>query len=142
MSNQTHENFSSRAPAPPSSDRTFGFVFAAAFALFGLLPLLRGKPVRLWCLALSAGFVLTALAVPVILHPLNRVWVRFGVLLGKITNPLITGLMFFVVFTPVALILRLLGKDPLRLKFDRVAATYWIPRNPPGPLPETMRNQF
>ena len=142
MSNQTHENFSSPASAPPSSDRTFGFVFAGAFALFGLLPLLRGKPVRLWCLAISAGFVLTALAVPVILHPLNRVWVRFGVLIGKITNPLITGLMFFVVFTPVALILRLLGKDPLRLKFDRAAATYWIPRNPRGPLPETMRNQF
>ena len=142
MSPQTHENFSSGGSAPPSSDRSFGFVFAAAFAFFGLIPLLRGKPLRLWCLVLSAGFLLLALAIPVILHPLNRVWVRFGVLLGKVTNPLITGLMFFIVFTPAALILRLLGKDSLRLKFDSGAATYWIPRNPPGPLPETMRNQF
>ena len=143
MEAQTHENFSRAEPAhESSSDRSFGFIFTAAFALLGTIPLLRGKPARPWCLGISAVFFLLALTVPAILRPLNRLWMRVGLLIRKVTNPIIAGLMFFLVFTPLALFFRLLGKDLLRLKFDASAKTYWIIRHPPGPSPETMRNQF
>jgi Saxitoxin biosynthesis operon protein SxtJ len=142
MSAQTHEDFSRGESAGGSSDRSFGLVFAVAFAFFGLIPLLHGKPLRLWYLAASAVFLLLALTVPSVLHPLNGLWMRVGLLIGKVTNPIITGLMFFLVFTPAALVFRLLGKDPLRIKLDTAATSYWIIRQPPGPAPETMRNQF
>ena len=142
MHAQTHENFSRAEPAKSSSDRSFGFIFALVFALLGAVPALRGKPPRLWSLSVSAIFLLLALTVPTILGPLNRLWMRVGLLISKVTNPIIASLMFFLVFTPVALFLRLLGKDLLRLKFDSGANTYWIIRRPPGPSPETMRNQF
>jgi hypothetical protein len=69
-------------------------------------------------------------------------WTRLAVLISKVTNPIMTGLVFYVLFTPLAVILRLMGKDPLRLKVEPAAKTFWIPRDPPGPAPETMRNQF
>lgn len=141
MEAHTHESFIRAEPVSPS-DRSFGLIFAAVFAFLGAIPLLRGKPARLWCLGVSAIFLLLALTVPTILAPLNRLWMRVGLLISKITNPIIASLMFFVVFTPVALLLRLLGKDLLRLKFDADAKTYWIIRRPLGPSPETMRNQF
>jgi Saxitoxin biosynthesis operon protein SxtJ len=142
MSSQTHETYNRDESSPGSSDRSFGLTLAVAFAFFGVIPLLRGKPVRVWCFAASAVFILLALAIPAVLHPLNRAWNRLGQLIGKITNPIITCLMFFAVFTPAAVILRLLGKDLLRLEFDRGATTYWINRTPAGPSPETMSNQF
>jgi hypothetical protein len=142
MEAQTHENFSRAELPKSSSDRSFGFIFAVVFAFLGAVPLLRGKPARLWSLSVSAIFLLLALTVPTILGPLNRLWMRVGLLISKVTNPIIASLMFFLVFTPVALFLRLLGKDLLRLKFDSGANTYWIIRRPPGPSPETMRNQF
>jgi hypothetical protein len=142
MSAQTHEDFSRGESAGGSTDRSFGLVFAAALAFFGLIPLLRGRPPRLWWLAAGVVFLLSALTVPAVLHPLNRLWMRVSLLISKVTNPIITGLMFFLVFTPAALILRLLGKDPLRIKLDPGATSYWIIRRPPGPAPETMRNQF
>jgi hypothetical protein len=141
MEAHIHENFS-RPETGSSSDRSFGFIFAAVFALLGAVPVLRGKPARLWCLGVSAIFLLLALIAPMFLGPLNRLWTRVGMLISKITNPIIASLMFFLVFTPAALFFRLIGKDPLRLKFDAGAKSYWIIRHPPGPSPETMRNQF
>ena len=79
---------------------------------------------------------------PKILSPLNRLWFRFGLLLHHIVNPVVMALLFFTTVTPMALIMRLLGKDPLRRKFDPEADSYWIPRQPAGPAPETMKNQF
>jgi hypothetical protein len=125
-----------------SSDRSFGIVFAIFFALLGAWPLVHHHPARPWAFYLSAAFLLLALIAPRILHPLNLLWTRVGQLLGKITNPIVTGLMFYLVFTPAALLLRAFGKDLLRLKFDPAASSYWIPREPPGPAPETMKNQF
>lgn len=115
---------------------------AAFLAVVALWPALHHKPVRLWALALAAAFFLTALAAPSALHAANRLWMRAGLLIGRITNPIVTGLMFFVVFAPAGLISRILGKDPLRLRFDPAAESYWIPRQPPGPEPQSMRNQF
>ena len=125
-----------------SSDRSFGFVFAAVFVVVACLPLLRGKPVRLWAFGLGALFLLLALIRPAVLGPANRLWTRLALLLSRVTNPIMTGLMFYLVFTPVAIVLRLMGKDLLRLKSEAAANSFWIPRTPPGPAPETMRNQF
>jgi hypothetical protein len=142
MQSSTHESFDRELVAEGSSDRSFGLVFTAFFALVGLWPLVHKRPLRPWALFVSAGFLLVALAFPRVLHPLNLLWARFGRLLSKVTNPIITGLMFYVIFTPAGLLLRLFGKDLLRLKYDPSAPSYWIRRDPAGLIPESMRNQF
>ena len=142
MTGGIHENFSREDSTKGSSDRSFGWVFTGFFALLAFVPLLRSKPWRPWAVAVSGAFLLLTLIRPRLLHPLNRLWTRLAVLISKVTNPIMTGLMFYVLFTPVAIVLRLMGKDVLRLKADPAANTFWIPRDPPGPAPETMRNQF
>lgn len=76
------------------------------------------------------------------LAPLNRLWFRFGLLLQRIAHPVVLAIIYFAVVTPTGLVLRALGKDPLRLRRDPDAATYWIRRDPPGPEPESMTRQF
>ena len=142
MQSSIHESFDRELHTEGSSDRSFGLVFAALFGLIGLWPLIHKHSVRLWALCLSALFLLLALAFPRVLQPLNLLWSRFGRLLSKITNPIITGVMFYLIFTPAGLLLRLFGKDLLHLKYDRNATTYWISRDPAGLVPESMRNQF
>jgi hypothetical protein len=142
MQSSTHESFDRELVSEGSSDRSFGLVFTAFFALVGVWPLVHKRPLRPWALFVSAAFLLVALAFPRVLHPLNLLWTRFGRLLSKVTNPIITGLMFYVIFTPAGLLLRLFGKDLLRLKYDRSAPSYWIRRDPAGLIPESMRNQF
>lgn len=117
-------------------------VFTVVFAVIGLWPLIGGGAVRLWSLIVAVVFLLAALARPQVLAPLNRLWTRFGLLLQKITNPLIMGLVFYLAVTPTALVMRALGKDLLHRRIDRSAKTYWIDRRPPGPEPETMKQQF
>ena len=136
-----HEDFRRKQEGQGGSDRGFGIVFAIFFALVGLLPLRAHRPVRWWALALAGIFLLVALLQPVWLRPLNRRWTKLGLLLGRLVSPLVTGLLFFLVVTPIGLLFRLLKKDPLRLASSR-EASYWIERQPPGPAPETMRNQF
>jgi hypothetical protein len=142
MQSATHEDFSRQEHAKASSDRSFGFVFAVVFAIFAVTPLLRGKPMRLWCFAVSGVFLIAALLVPAVLHPLNLLWTKLGHLISKVTNPIITAIMFYLLFTPVAFLLRVFGSDLLRLKRNAQESTYWIPRVPPGPAPDTLRNQF
>jgi predicted membrane metal-binding protein len=137
-----HEDLSRSAHVRSSSDRNFGLVFAAGFILLGLWPLLKRGSVRWPLLVVAAVFLSAAFIRPVLLRPLNKVWTKFGLLLGRLINPIMTALMFFLVFTPAGIISRLLGKDPLRLKWAPEAETYWIVRNPPGPAPETMAKQF
>lgn len=128
--------------ARPSSNRTFGLVFAGFFTLVALLPLLRGHAVRLWALPLSALFLVTALAVPKVLAPLNRAWSALGMLLHAVINPLVLGILFYLVFTPFGWVLRRMGKDFLRLRPAPGTPTYWMVRQPPGPPPESMSRQF
>jgi len=125
-----------------SSDRTMGLVFAAFFALVALLPLARGHAVRLWALPVSALFLLVVLAAPKILAPLNNAWTALGALLHAVINPLVLGVLFYLVFTPFGWVLRRMGKDFLRLRPAPDAQTYWIARQPPGPTPESMSRQF
>ena len=97
---------------------------------------------RLWALGLSAVFLLLALVAPKILAPANRAWTKFGLLLHKIVSPIALGILFFGVVTPTGFVMRLLGKDLLRQRFDRSAKSYWIARTPPGPDAESLKNQF
>lgn len=125
-----------------SSNRSFGLVFAAVFIIVGCLPLIKGDGPRLWSLVVAAGFALAALAFPMVLTPLNRLWTKFGLLLHKIVNPVIMALLFFVVITPYGLLLRLFGKDLLKLAFETDSKSYWIERTPPGPQRDSIQNQF
>ena len=137
-----HEDLKRSARVRSSSNRSFGLVFAAFFALVGLWPLhVRGQ-VRVPALAVAGVFLMVALVRPAWLAPLNKAWAFLGLLLGRIVNPIVTAILFYLVFTPMGFISRLLGKDPLRLKPAPGAASYWIIRNPPGPQPETMAKQF
>ena len=138
----SHERFERDEQIQGSTDRTFGIVFAVVFALIGLWPLINGDDVRLWSLGVGAVFLLVAFVRSSLLAPLNRLWTKFGLLLHRVTNPLIMGIVFYLAVTPTALVLRLAGKDPLRRRIDRSAKTYWIDREPPGPAPETMKHQF
>ena len=126
----------------PSSNRTFGLVFAAFFALIALLPLVRGHSVRRWPLPFSFLFLVAALAAPKLLAPLNRAWTALGSLLHGVVNPVVLGILFYLVFTPFGWVLRRMGKDFLRLRPAPGAPSYWIPRQPPGPTPESMSRQF
>jgi hypothetical protein len=137
-----HESFERHAPVQGSSDRTLGLVFAAVFVIVGVLPLVLGGSVRLWSLAVAGVFLAIALAAPALLGPLNRLWTRFGLLLHKIVSPIVLGIMFFLVVTPIGLVMRALGKDLLRLRFDAAARSYWLDRTPPGPPPESLSDQF
>jgi hypothetical protein len=136
------ESFDRDEPVHGGSDRSFGLVFTAVFLLVGLAPLLHGRGPRYWALSIGVAFLAVALVRPALLGPLNRLWTRFGLLLHGIVNPIVMGLLFFLVLTPFGIGLRLLGKDPLRRHFDRTAGSYWIRRTPPGPPPGTMTQQF
>lgn len=137
-----HESYTRDEQVDGSSDRSFGLVFAAFFALIGLLPLLLGKSPRIWALGTAGVFLLAALLFPSLLAPLNRLWLKLGLLLHRIVSPIALGIMFFLVITPMGLVMRAMGKDFLRLRLDPAARSYWIPREPPGPAPESLKNQF
>jgi saxitoxin biosynthesis operon SxtJ-like protein len=138
----THENFTSQRETRRGSDRAFGLVFAVIFGLAAVAPLREGGAARLDLLGIGGLWLVLALLMPRALAPLNRLWFRFGLLLHKLVSPAVMGLLFFAVITPAALIIRWLGRDPLRLAFDPKTSSYWIERRPPGPAPDTMRNQF
>lgn len=137
-----HEDLNRGDEIKGGSDRSFGLVFAAVFAIIALWPLTGGGAVRLWALGIAAAFFIIALIRAELLAPINRVWTKFGVLLSRIVNPLVMALLFYLVITPTALVFRLLGKDPLKLRLDRSAGSYWIDRDPPGPDPDSMPHQF
>jgi len=137
----THEDFGREVKRRGPSNRSFGLVFTAAFLLFGLAPLRHGNPVRPIGLALAAGMLLAALARPGWLALPNRLWFSLGGLLGRLINPVIMALLFYLVFTPAAVLLRWMGKDLLDLAIRPEAESYWIPRAASEPRSE-MTDQF
>lgn len=139
---QTHETLTREETVKGSSDRSFGLTFAVVALILAGIGFWRGRDYWIYALAASAAFGVVALAAPKLLAPLNRLWLKFGLLLHRVVNPLVMGLLFFAVITPMALMVRLRGKDLLRLRFDPQAKSYWIEREPPGPAPESMRHQF
>jgi hypothetical protein len=126
----------------PASDRNFGLVFSAVFAIIGVAPLVSGRPLRLWVLGLAVVFLVLALVAPGVLHPLNRLWSRLGQILHHVVNPVIMGFLFIFAVVPMGWALRVRGADLLRLKRDPGADCYWIKRNPPGPSPLSMTKQY
>jgi len=139
---QLHEDYSRDDHVKAGSDRGFGLVFAGFFALMSALSWWRGHTSWHWALPLAAIFLVVALVYPRILNPLNKLWLKSGLLLYKIVNPIVLGLLFFLTITPIGLLMRAFGKDFLRLKLDGDTRSYWIDRTPPGPPPQSMRNQF
>lgn len=137
-----HEDFHRKPESRGASDRNFGAVFTVFWLLVGLAPLRARHPARWWAVALAVLFLAAAWLRPAWLHPLNRVWTGLGVLLGRVVSPVVTGLLFYLVVTPMGLWARWRGKDPLHRRFDREAASYWIERRPAGPAPDTMTRQF
>ena len=121
-----------------SSNRSFGIVFFIVFLLIALYPLLKGNDLRIWSLVISFIFLILGLINSKILTPLNRLWFKFGLLLGKFISPLIMGIIFFLVVTPIGIIMRLLKKDLLNLKYNK-KETYWIDKSGPK---SKMKNQF
>ena len=121
-----------------SSNRNFGIVFFVVFLLIALYPLTYGGEVRIWSLIISIIFLILGLLNSKILAPLNKIWFKFGILLGKIVSPLIMGIIFFLVVTPIGFIMRLLGKDLLNLKYNK-NKSYWIEKKDPK---SKMKNQF
>jgi hypothetical protein len=147
----THEDFSREEEIEGSTDRGFGLTVGGILLGIAVLRLVLG-----WWAAGTVTFgwaeqalggiglvlVVLGLGRPSSLSLLNRAWTRLGLLLFKVVNPVVLGLIFLVTIIPIGLIMRAFGKDPLRLKFDRSAESYWIERDPPGPASETMSQQF
>ena len=120
------------------SNRSFGIVFSIVFLLISLYPLINGENLRLWSLIISIVFLILGIINSNLLKPLNKLWFKFGLLLGKIISPFVMGIIFFVVVTPIAILMRLLRKDLLNLKFNK-NNTYWIQKSGPK---SKMKNQF
>jgi Saxitoxin biosynthesis operon protein SxtJ len=143
MSNALFPGLSAGHAQPKmGSERNFGLVFAAVFALMGLAPLVHAGGVRLWPLPVAVAFLAVTAVRPGALAPLNRLWFRIGILLGKVMTPVMMGVLFFVVVTPVGLLMRLCGKDPLRLKREPAAKSYWLERSGLGLTAESLKDQF
>ena len=121
-----------------SSNRSFGIVFFIVFFLIALYPLINNEDIRIWSLIISLIFLILGLINSRILNPLNKLWFKFGILLGKIVSPIIMGIIFFLVVTPIGFIMRILGKDVLNLKFN-ANKSYWIEKTGPK---SKMKNQF
>src|SRR5262245_56555432 len=135
-----HEDFTRKETLQGSSDRSFGFVMAAFFGLVALFPLLHGtlSSIRWWALVVAATFLACALLWTAPLRPLNRWWLKLGLLLSKIVSPIVMMVLFYAIVTPIGVLMRWAGKDPLRLRRN-AGASYWIAREPPGPAPESMK---
>jgi hypothetical protein len=131
-----------RNPAPEGSDRSFGLVFAAVFAIVGCWPLLHLQAPRWWACGVAIAFAATAWLRSEILHHFNQAWLALGRLLHQLISPLIMGAIFFVCVTPIAWIMRLLRRDVLSLSRRPDLASYWIPREQSPPTAETMKRQF
>ena len=120
------------------SNRSFGIVFFVVFLIIAIYPLNNGDELRLWSLIISIVFLFLGLVNSKILNPFNKLWFKFGIFLGKIISPLVMGIIFFLVVTPIGLLMRLLNKDLLNLRFNN-NSSYWIEKTEPK---SKMKNQF
>lgn len=137
-----HEAFQRDDDSQGPSNRSFGLVFAVVFGIIGFFPLIRGESPRIWSIAIAIVFTIAAMLFPATLTRLNKLWMRFGLLLHKVVSPVVLGFLFFIVITPMAVAMRMVGKDSLRLRQNLDRTTYWIERTPPGPPQESFVDQF
>ena len=121
------------------SNRNFGLVFFVFFLIIGLWPLLGTNEIRYWSIFFSIIFFLLGITNSKLLTPLNKIWFNLGILLGKMISPLIMVIIFFLIITPIGVIMRVFGKDILSLKYNKKDKSYWIEKNGPK---SKMKNQF
>ena len=120
------------------SNRSFGVVFFIVFLIIGLYPLINSNDIRIWSVLISSIFLVLGLVNSQLLTPLNKIWFKFGIFLGKIISPIVMGIIFFFVVTPTGILMRLFQKDLLNLKFNK-KNSYWIEKTGPK---SKMKNQF
>ena len=137
-----HENLDREEEVKVCSDRSFGVVFTLVFLAVGTWTVSGGQSEGWLFLASAVLFFIVAMVRPSVLGPLNRAWMKLGLLLSRVINPFILGVIFFLIITPMAVVRRLLGKDSLHLESKLGLESYWIDRNPPGPKPGSMTRQF
>ena len=140
--NNIHEDLARDDEVVGPSDRRFGLTLAGLGAAIGAARLWRGQPYAVWWIAAALILAFLGLFWAVPLRPLNRLWLRLGLLLYRVVNPVVMALLFYTTIVPIGLLMRLRGKDLLRLRRDPEATSYWLVRDPPGPAPESMQNQF
>ena len=121
-----------------SSEKSFGFLFTIVFSLISFWPMFYGGNIRIWALVISAIFLMISLTRPVVLKPLNRSWVSFGILLGNVISPLVMVVIFFLIITPIGLFMKIIGKDLLNKRFNK-NRSYWINKDKNA---GSMRKQF
>lgn len=130
-----HEDFTRQHEVRAGSNRTFGWVMAGALTVAALTPLRHGLPPRTWALVAAAGLALVAALAPRVLGPFNAAWTRFGLLLNRVSSPVLLGAVYVLAVVPTGLVVRALGRDPMRRARDSQAASYWIERETgPGPM--------
>lgn len=137
-----HEDLNRHQQVEASSNRSFGAVFVALFVVIACWPLLHANPPRWWSFGAAAVLALVTLLRPALLAGPNRLWSRFGILLGKVAGPVALAVLFYGVISPLGVVMRLTGKNPLRPTADPGLDSYWIPRMPPGPPPDSLGNQY
>jgi hypothetical protein len=137
-----HESLNSESPPPSSSDRSFGFLFAAVCAVIAAFAIWEGRHSALWWSIAALVFCVVALLAAPVLGPLNRAWRRWSLHLFKIVSPIIMGIVFFAVLTPIAIMMRCAGRDPLRLRFEPAKPSYWLDRTSPSERQTSMTDQF
>lgn len=129
--------------APPlPTDRSFGITFTVVFALVAAWLWWKDISGAAIFASFSMLFLLAAMVRPGMLRPLNRAWMAFGAVLHRIVSPVILGVIYFGMFTPIAFVFRLRGRDAMHRRTNPQAASYWIRRDPPGPKPDSLNNQF
>jgi hypothetical protein len=130
-------------PANLPSNRTFGLFFAGIFAILGTYGLWGSWSIQLVkaFFAISVLLLVVTFLAPKLLTPFNKFWYQLGLLLGKIVSPIVLGFIFFIIITPVAIVTKLAGRDALKLRKQNVDS-YWVDRSPPGPEPESFKEQF
>lgn len=138
--NFSHESFDRKDELVVGSDKKFGYVFAIVFFLLGISSLIITFYLRLVLFGLSFSFLAAALLNPDTLRPANKLWMRFGLILNKVISPIILAVLFFAVFMPVGLILKLFRKDILNLRLNKSLKSYWIDST--QTLPTSMKDQF
>ena len=121
-----------------SSNRSFGIVFFIFFLIVSIFPLFKDEDIRIWAVIVAIIFLILGLLNSSVLSPLNKIWFKFGILLGNFISPIIMGLVFFIVITPTAFLMRAFGKDSLNLKKNN-KKSYWIEKSP---IKSKMKNQF
>ena len=137
-----HKSFDRNKNATVSSDRSFGFVFFLVFILIAFAPMISAGEIRGWALIAGGVFLLAAIVRPSLLSSLNRVWTKFGLLMHQGSSPIVLAILFFLIMSPYAIVMRLFHRDILNLSYQPESESYWVNRKTTNDVGQNMKNQF